>query len=276
MAMTKPANAPDDDAAPDEPVPGEAVPGEVVTAGGNGLSDAVARLTEDDLPAAERRRLIGQLAGALRTRGFKDLFRPKVAMTWLSDTVADVAPRIPIRSAETLRRHFPGLTDEQIIDRLIRNAARTTAGIGAVGGGVAAIEWAAPPALLTAPVVLAAETVSVVAVEIKLIGELQEMHGMPVAGSGTERAVALVTAWARRRGVNLMVPGRGMAAALGTAARYELRARLLRRFGRNLTTFGPLLTGAAIAAFLNRRATQRLAVEVRQDLEEQARRQITS
>ena len=196
-------------------------------------------------------------------------------MAWLSDTVADVAPRIPIRSADTLRRHFPGLTDEQIIERLVRNAGRTTAGIGAVGGGISALEWAAPPALLTAPVILAAETVSVVAVEIKLIGELQEMHGLPVAGTGTERAMALVTAWARRRGVNLMVPGRGMAAALGTAARYELRDRLLRRFGRNLTTLGPLLTGAAIAAYLNRRATQRLAVEVRQDLREQTRRQIT-
>jgi hypothetical protein len=280
MAMTQPADVPDevarDEAAAAEPVPGEAVPGEVVPAAGNGVADAVARLTEDDLAPAERRRLIGQIAGALRTRGFKDLFRPKAAMAWLSETVADVAPRIPIRSADKLRQQFAGLSDEEIIDRLVRNAARTTAGIGAVGGGVAAIEWAAPPALLTAPVILAAETVSVVAVEIKLIGELQEMHGLPVTGSGAERAMALVTAWARRRGVNLMVPGRGMAAALGTAARYELRDRLLRRFGRNLTTFGPLLTGAAIAAFLNRRATQRLGVEVRQDLQQQARRQITS
>ena len=132
-----------------------------------------------------------------------------------------------------------------------------------MGGGVAAVEWAAPPALLTAPVLLAAETVAVVAVEIKLIGELQEMYGLPVTGSGTHRAVTLVHAWASRRGVNLLVPGRGAAAALGTAARFELRDRLLRRFGRNITTFGPLLTGAAVAAWLNRRATQRLGEEVR-------------
>jgi hypothetical protein len=292
MAMTHPADAPDaaspagsgDDPAaeaPTGPAPGipaqrhEPVAGEVLSPASNGVGDAVARLTEDDLAPAERRRLIGQLAGALRMRGFKDLFRPKTAMTWLSDTVADVAPRIPIRTADKLRGHFSGLSDEQIIERLVRNASRATASIGAVGGGVAAIEWAAPPALMTAPVLLAAETVAVVAVEIKLIGELQEMHGMPVAGSGTQRAVALVQAWARRRGVNLMVPGRGMAAALGTAARYELRDRLLRRFGRNLTTLGPLLTGAAVAAFLNRRATQRLAAEVREDLSRQAQRQIT-
>jgi hypothetical protein len=53
---------------------------------------------------------------------------------------------------------------------------------------------------------------------------------------------------------------------LGTAARKELRDRLLRRFGRNLTTLGPLLTGAAVAGYLNRRATLSLGEEVRKDL----------
>ena len=66
-----------------------------------------------------------------------------------------------------------------------------------------------------------------------------------------------------------MVPGRGVAAVLGTAARHELRDRLVRRFGRNLTTLGPLFTGAAVAAFLNRRATLKLAEEVRKDLAKQ-------
>ena len=43
---------------------------------------------------------------------------------------------------------------------------------------------------------------------------------------------------------------------LGTAARKELQTTLLKRFGRNLTTLGPLLTGAAVASYLNRRATR--------------------
>jgi hypothetical protein len=230
------------------------------------LGQAVARLTEHDLPFAERRRLIARLAASLRERGFTDLFRPKAAMNWLADTIVDVAPRIPLRSLDTLHGHFPGLSDQEIADRLVRNAARTTAGIGVVGGGVAAFEWVAPPTLITAPVLLAAETVAVVAVEVKLIGELQELYGQPVPGNGTQRAISLVQAWAGRRGVNLMVPGRGLAAALGTAARFELRDRLMRRFGRNLTTLGPLLTGAAVAAYLNRRATLSLAGEVRRDL----------
>jgi hypothetical protein len=63
-----------------------------------------------------------------------------------------------------------------------------------------------------------------------------------------------------------MVPGVGLAAVLGTAARKELRDRLLRRFGRNLTTYGPMLTGAAVASYLNRRATIALGQQIRKDL----------
>ena len=99
-----------------------------------------------------------------------------------------------------------------------------------------------------------------------LIGELHEVYRQPVAGTGTQRAVVLVQAWAQRRGVNPLAPGRGVAAALGVAARKELRDRLLKRFGRNLTTLGPMLTGAAVAGYLNRRATQHLGEEIRKDL----------
>jgi hypothetical protein len=229
-------------------------------------AEAVARLTDDQLPKAERRRALGAIANALRLRGFPNALKPSAIMAWIADTTVDVAPRIPLRSLATLRLHYPGLSDNQIADKLVRNASRTTASIGAVGGGITSIEWAVTPALFSAPVVLAAETIAVVAVEIKLIGELQELYGQPVPGNTAQRGIGLLQAWAGRRGVNLLVPGRSVATVLGTAARYELRDRLLRRFGRNLTTLGPLLTGAVIAAFLNRRATVKLAGEVRRDL----------
>ena len=145
----------------------------------------------------------------------------------MADTVADVAPHMPVRDLATLRRHFPGLDDDALAERLVRNAARATAGIGAAGGGVAAVEWAVTPTLLSAPVLLAAETVAVVAIEMKLIGELHEVYGAPVPAGGTQRAVALMQAWASQRGVNPMMPGVGVAAVLGTAARKELRDRLL-------------------------------------------------
>jgi hypothetical protein len=254
-------------------VPGPIVPGDA--AADQATADAVARIASGELAPAEKREALGEIASGLRKRGFTDYLRPKVAMAWVGDTVVDIAPRIPVRPLETLRSHFSGLNDDEIADRLVRNAARTSAGIGAVGGGVSAIQWMAPPTLLTAPVLLAAETVAVVAVEVKLIGELQELYGQPVPGGHSQRAVTLLQAWAGRRGVNLLVPGRGLAAVLGTAARHELRDRLARRFGRNLTTLGPLFTGAAVAAYLNRRATLKLSEEVRKDLAARRPRQIT-
>jgi len=51
-----------------------------------------------------------------------------------------------------------------------------------------------------------------------------------------------------------------MGVALGLTNLY------LKRLGRNLTTFGPMLTGAAVASYLNRRATLSLGEKVRKDL----------
>lgn len=269
----------DDEPTDDEPAgtgpgdePGEPTQAEPTQAGATeDMSGTLAALTADDLDQSERRRLLGRLAGQIRARGIGDLFRPRAAMRWVADAVGDIAPRIPLRDAQTLRRHHSGISDEGLAERLIRNAARTTAAVGAASGGVAAIEWVATPTLLSAPVLLAAETVAVVAIEIKLIGELHELYGEPIRGGTGERAVALVRAWAERRGVNPMLEGMGAAAVLGTAARRELRDRLLRRFGRNLTTYGPMLTGAAVASFLNRRATLSLGQQIRRDLAGRAR-----
>jgi len=239
------------------------------------LTQAVQELAEEDVEPARRRKLLGRLVrDQARKRGVKELFRPKAAVRWIADAIGDITPHIPVRDLETLRRHYDGLDGEQLAERLVRNASRVTAGIGAAGGGVAALEWVATPTLLSAPVLLAVETVAVVAVEIKMIGELHEVYQQPVPGSGTQRAVALIQAWAHQRGVNPLAPGRGIAAALGTAARKELRERLLKRLGRNLTTLGPLLTGAAVAGFLNRRATISLGDQLRKDLG--GRKQLTN
>jgi hypothetical protein len=230
----------------------------------------VAALTADDLEPGGRRRLLGRLAGQVRRSGTGQLFRPKAALRWITDLVAELAPHVPVRDRETLRRHFPGLDDTELAERLIRNAARATAGVGAAGGGIASVEWVATPTLLSAPVLLATETVAVVAIEIKLVGELHEIHGRPITGTVGERAVKLVEAWSGRRGVNPLVPGVGVATVLGTATRKELQKSLLKRFGRNLTTYGPMLTGAAVASYLNRRATRQVGESVLTDLRERA------
>jgi hypothetical protein len=231
------------------------------------LVETVQELAAEDIEPARRRKLLGRLVrDQTRKRGVRELFKPKAAVQWMVDAITDITPHLPVRDLDTLRRHYDGLDGDQLAERLVRNASRVTTGIGAAGGGVAAFEWVATPTLLSAPVLLAAETVAVVAVEIKLIGELHEVYRHPVSGNGTQRAVSLIQAWAQRRGVNPLAPGRGIAAALGVAARKELRDRLLKRFGRNLTTLGPMLTGAAVAGYLNRRATLQLGDEIRKDL----------
>lgn len=234
----------------------------------------LAALTDHELEPARRRQLLSRLVADMRARGVGDLFKPGKAIRWVADEIGEVAPHVPIRDLATLRRHHDGLDGEELAERLIRNAALATASVGAASGGVAAVEWAVTPTLLSAPILLAVETVAVVAIELKLIGELHEVYRQPVPGNGAQRAVALVQAWAGRRGVNPMVPGVGVAAVLGTAARKELRERLLRRFSRNLTTLGPFLTGAAVAGYLNRRATRALGDQLRDDLR-RMRRELT-
>jgi hypothetical protein len=236
-----------------------------------GIGATVAALTADDLEPAGRRRLLGRLVGDVRRRGLGQVFRPKAALRWMADVVADVAPHVPVRDLATLRRHHDGLDGDALAERLVRNAALGTAGVGAAGGGVASVQWAATPSLLSAPVLLAAETVAVVAIELKLMGELHEVYGRPVTGTPVERAGALIQAWSGQRDVNPLVPGVGVATVLGTAARKELQGTLMRRFGRNLTTLGPLLTGAAVASYLNRRATRNLGEKVIKDLRRQGK-----
>jgi hypothetical protein len=239
------------------------------------IGATVAALTADDLEPAGRRKLLGRLVADVRGRGLGQFFRPKAALRWMADVVGDVAPHVPIRDLETLRRHFDGLDGDELANRLIRSAARATAGVGAAGGGVASVEWIAAPTLLSAPVLLAAETVAVVAIELKLIGEIHEVYRQPIGGSAGHRAASLIHSWAGQRGVNPLLPGVGVASVLGTAARKELQNTLLRRFGRNLTTLGPLLTGAAVASYLNQRATKKLGENLKKDLRKK-RPEITS
>ena len=230
------------------------------------LAQAVADLAESDVDKASRARLLGRLVSGLKQRGVGQLFQPRKAMQWIVDAVSDLAPHVPVRTLAVLREHYPGLEGEALAQRLIRNAARATAGVGAAGGGVASIKWVAPPTLLTTPVLLAAETVAVVAIEMKLIGELHEVYGNPMLGTAGQRAVSLLQSWSSRRGINPILPGSGVATVLSTASRKQLRDMLLKRFGRNTTTLAPLLTGAAVASFLNQRATKKLGEEVSRDL----------
>lgn len=233
---------------------------------GQEMAELVERLSTDDhMDHRTRGRLLGRLARLLATSARRGRAAGFGRGRWLADVVTDIAPRIPVRDLPTMSRHQHGLTGEELADSLVRTAQRATAAVGAAGGALAAVEFAAPPLLLSAPAQIVAETVVVAAIEVKLIAELHEVYGVKVPGNGTTRGAIFLQAWAQQRGVDPIKPG-SVTAALGVAAKAGLRKRLMRALGRNLTTMGPFLTGAVAGGTLNHTATRRLADKVRRDL----------
>ncbi|SCK50258.1 hypothetical protein [Streptomyces sp. WMMB 322] len=178
----------------------------------------------------------------------------------VADRVIDVAPRIPVRDLETLRKQFPGLGPEEIADKLVAGAARSSATVGAGVGAAAMLP--VPPAM---PAELAAEIVGVASVELKLIAELHEVYGHRLPGNVKQRAAACIGAWTSERGIDITRPTT-FNAALGGQMKRELRQQLLKRTVRNLPNLTPFMVGAAVGAVMNSRDTRKIAEKIRADL----------
>jgi hypothetical protein len=230
------------------------------------VGELVGRLADAGLDRAERGQLLTRLAGLLATGARAAGARAALSGRWLADVVADVAPHVPVRDLATLRDHHGGLSRDALAESLVRSASLATAGVGAAGGGLAAVQHAAPPTLLLAPLQLAAETVAVVAIELKLVAELHVVYGRAPVGTQAHVAAAHLSAWGRQRGLDLSEETPSLGLVLGTAARLQLRRRIVRRFGRNVSTLAPFLAGAVAGAELNRRETRALGTAVLADL----------
>jgi hypothetical protein len=232
-----------------EPGGQPALPGEV--------AELVGEISEGS-SLSRRRRVMAATSRIARRSGRTGWSGVSSAGRWLTSQVLAMAPRLPIRDQQKLRAQFPGLEPEEVADRLIQGASRAAASVGAAVGASMVLP------LPSAPVEVAFETLAVVGIELKLVAELHEVYGMRAPGSAPERMLAYVVAWSHRRGVAL-VPG-GLALAVGSPLRRQLERRLIARAGRSAVSLGPLLTGAAAGAMLNRRETRRLGTEVRNDL----------
>jgi hypothetical protein len=232
-------------------------------------AEAAADVTEAERPQ-DRQRLAAAFTKAASSgaraagHGTRAVRRGAGAGTgWLATQVMAMAPRLRVRDQAALRRQFPGQSAEEIADALIEGASRASA---AAGGAVGL--WAALPTLPAFPAEVAAETLIMVGIEIKLIAELHEAYGTAAPGTFPERMGAYVAAWAHRRGV-YMIPG-GLVVATGSPLARQLRRRLAARAGRSAFSLGPLLTGAAAGAYLNSRETRRLGQVMRRDLRRRA------
>jgi hypothetical protein len=180
-------------------------------------------------------------------------------LNWLTGQVVAMGPRLRIRDQATLRAHFPGRSDDEIAGLLVERAARATATVGGATGA-----WAALPTLPAFPAEVAAETLAVVGIEIKLVAELHEIYGMPATGSPADRARAYVGSWASRRGV-YQVDG-GLLLIAGSPLARQLTRRLAARVRRSVFSLSPLLTGALAGVLLNRRETRKFGRQIRDDL----------
>ena len=227
-------------------------------------------VSETDQPQ-ERRRLVssvhqGRGLGRARPagRGTRAVQRRAGDGTgWLADQVVAMAPRLRVRDEAALRAQFPGKSPDEIADALIEGAARAAAAAGGAAGMAAAL-----PVLPAFPVEIAAETLVLVGIELKLVAELHEVYGSPAPGKFPERMSAYVASWAHRRGV-FMIEG-GLIFAAGSPLARLLRRRLVGRAGRSAFSLGPMLTGAAAGALFNRRETRKLGREIQRDLRRRA------
>ncbi|GGX15944.1 hypothetical protein GCM10010297_41760 [Streptomyces malachitofuscus] len=222
-----------------------------------GRGDLPASL-EVTAPVAHRRAAV--LREKAREGARKGGARARAGLGHLADRIIEIAPRVPVRDLETLRRQFPGLGPEELADKLVAGAAKATATVGA-GVGAAAM-MPVPPAM---PTELAAEITGVAAIELKLIAELHEVYGVRPPGGLAQRSTVYLNSWSEERGVEATKPST-VSAALNSRMKRELRQRIMKRTVRNLPNLMPFLVGAAVGAVMNRRDTRKLAGRIRDDL----------
>jgi len=228
-------------------------------------AEIAADITETNQPQ-ERRRLVRAFNKAVSSgaraagRGTRVVRRRAGSGSgWLLGQVVAMAPRLRVRDQTALQAQFRGMSADEIADALIEGAAHAAAAAGAGAGLVAVL-----PVLPAFPAEVAAETLLVVGIELKLVAELHEAYGIQAPGNFAERMSAYVAAWAHRRGV-FMIEG-GVILAAGSPLARLLRRRLIARVGRSAVSLGPLLTGATAGAMLNSRETKKLGRDIQRDL----------
>ncbi len=243
------------------------------------LSDAVARLTGGraavDAADDDRSGAASALSGVVSGLAFAVKAGGKGALVgggFLAELLATTATRLPLRDKGTLLVQHPGLDTEELADSLTAAAARVTGTIGGAAGGLAAAQWFATPSLIAVPVELAAETLLVAAVELKLVAELHEIYDARPPGDLSDRANAYLGSWTTQRGLRGAGQTVGLAGRLASAGSSALRKRITGRLARNLGSFLPFLAGAVVGARNNSSGTRKLGDRLRADLAIQPQR----
>lgn len=231
------------------------------------IADLLGRIVVGRIDKAQAKQLVTTLRRSLK------ISRKGVTVSGqgLAELLMKTAPRIPIRDAETLSEQFGGMSDTALAGQLIRQASRSSAAVGGITGALASAGHFAPPAWVMFPAEIIGETLLIAAIEMKLVAELHEVYAMPITGSNSDRGLAILEAWAHRRGVRVEdLRSGGVTDALGRGTRSSIvqavRRKVMARAARNISTLAPLFVGAVAGAELNRRSTRDLGDALVRDL----------
>jgi hypothetical protein len=232
------------------------------------LVDVLGRLTTGKAGKDDMRQLVKHLRRYTRV-GFKGVgFNGK----GIVDLLLYIAPRLPVRSQMSLQSAYDGVTGGSLAGQVIKSASRNSAAIGGLTGALATAGELAPPFWFTLPIEVVAETLVVTAIEMRMIAELHESYGCPIAGTEAERAEAIVEAWSSRRGIDMKaVEKRGRSefsrnTGLGKQFGRVVKRKVMVRAARNVGSLAPLFIGAVIGAESNRRSTRDIGDAIVRDL----------
>lgn len=184
--------------------------------------------------------------------------RAPVFKARLKNGVATFVPRTHARTLTQLRAAYPGLEPDEVGQRLVADAARASAALGA-----AAACCAIAPVPGAAPLATAGESAASSAVRTRLTAELHTVYGLldpsPVNGGATGHFLR----WASRDPGGLTALAALPALALSAARAVPKQARRKLR----LPPLRALFTASAVTAGLHSgRATRRYGEALRRDL----------
>ena len=175
----------------------------------------------------------------------------------LKNGLSSFMPRTQARSLAQLRAAYPALPPDELAQRLIAEATRTSAAIGAAAAGLAIT-----PIPAAAPLATAAESAAMSALRTRLTAELHAVYGLSLDPSPVnEGATGYLAQWASRDagGVAALAALPALALAATKALPKELR--------RRLPSLRTLLAVSAVSAGLRcGRTTRRFGESLRRDL----------
>jgi len=185
-----------------------------------------------------------------------DLAHAPVLKARFKTRTASLLPHRHPRTLPELRRAYPGLGPDELAKRLVVDASRSSAALGAAGASCALLPF--PGA---APLAAAGESAAAGALRKRLATELRTAYGLGGEGAADEGSAADFKRWVSRSPDDLAsfaaVPGLALSAL--RAAPRQARRHLPK--ARTLLTATAVLTGLRAG-----RQTRRYAEALRRDL----------